>query len=415
MKLKILRRGFLLLFLIVMCISNVKKVCAYDKNKAFSATDVSTWNQGDTGFPDTDGVSLNNKITLGTSGKTIHRAGCGYYALSYMLVKTGSLNPSSQSPIDIVKKANSGNNTDSGGWHFNFSNVGIFDSDLECTDKYVDISGMSLGEQKAYVKGKYYDGYFVIICLGSSQTSGHYVFVDGYQGDDIVIGDSGFEGTKWSDNYANTGGYMKYLMLFKSKSGKKPESLPSIYSDVVLNNNESSQNGMTPTEIQTYERLVDEWELNGMPTRHYLGEIQCEVPMPGELSSQEQVTVSDIRERVSDEKEEKWLSLLQIIVSVAGVLSLLYSVLLVMAYAFDKANIVFEISMIKLLTFGKYTIQEKDDLYIGEEKKVDGGLYLSKKAFFLRVLVLFLIGIVLIEKNFVFGLITRFIVWVTSL
>lgn len=400
------------------CLIPCSTVSAFIRGKPFSQTDVSTWNQGSSAFLDTDGVSFNDKITLGTSPKTIHIAGCGYYALSFMLLKTGAINPKTTTPIDIIKKANSGDNTDVEGWHFNFSHVGIFNSDLECTDMYVNMEGMSLAEQKTFVKGKYNDGYFVIIDLRSNVTpEGHYVFLDGYQGDDMVIGDSGCDGTKWSDTYGNNNGYMKYLMLFKSKSGKKPADLPSIYSDSMLNNSGSStdpqaggegnQNGqMSDSEKVEYERLVSEWELRGMPEKYYLGDIQCEVPMEGSLTSTEENTVFCIKENIENDKESKVIALVNRVISVIGLLLMLYGILMISAYTFDRANIIFDFSLLKIISFGKYTIATDEF----KNTVVNGVLFISFGKLLKRVMLIEIIGILLLQKVILFGWFRNFLI-----
>lgn len=394
----------------MLCLVPYRDAYAFKRGKTFSQIDVSTWNQGSKGFPDKDGVSFNDKITLGYSKDTIHESGCGYYALSYMLLKTGAINPKTTTPIDIVRKANNGDNTDSGGWHFNFSKVGLFNSDLTCTDKYLNVEGMSVSEQKTFVKGKYNDGYFVIICLRSNDTSGHYVFLDGYQGDDMVIGDSGFDGIKWSDYYGSNGGSMKYLMLFKSKSGKKPADLPSIYSDVMLNNSGSStnpqvggegeQNGqMSDGEKAVYERLVDEWELKGMPEKYYLKDIQCEIPMEGSLSSIDENTVSYIKENIENDNEDKVIAFISKVISLIGLILMLYGVLMISSYTFDKANIVFDFSLLRVISFGKYTIATDEF----KNTVVNGVLFISFGKLLRRVLFIEIVGIMLLQKVILFG------------
>ncbi len=388
----------------ILCLVPYRDAYAFKRGKAFSQTDVSTWNQGSSGFPDKDGVSFNDKITLGYSKDTIHESGCGYYALSYMLLKTGAINPTTTTPIDIVKKANSGDNTDSGGWHFNFSKVGLFDSDLTCTAKYLNVEGMSVSDQKTFVKGKYNDGYFVIICLRSNDTRGHYVFLDGYQGDDMIIGDSGFDGVKWSDYYGSNGGSMKYLMLFKSKSGKKPADLPSIYSDVILNNT-SSDESKSDAEKVAYEKLVDEWELRGMSEKYFLKDIQCEIPMEGGLSSTEEDTVSYIKENIENDKGDKIVDFINKVISLIGLILMLYGVLMISAYTFDRSNIIFDFSLLRVISFGKYTIATEEF----KNTVVNGVLFISFGKLLRRVLFIEIIGIMLLQKVILFGWFRNFL------
>ena len=381
---------------------------AFLRDRPFDAHDVSTWNQGSGGFPE------NDKITLGRSDKTIHRAGCGYYSASYMLVKTGALNPLRQSPIDVVKLSNSLNNTDMGtDWHFGYKNIGYFDPDLECSGYYIDISGMSLSEQLAYVKGKYYDGNFVIICLvADGVTRGHYIFVDGYDGDDMVIGDSGFTGIRWSTTYGNAPTRMKYLMLFTSKSGKKPANLPSIYSDDVLKNtgtigsggdsggnnggNDGNSGGLTKEEKEAYIRVVNEWELPGMTRTDTFTAPACDVVFGDSLNVTEEDTIATIKDTKESSTEDRFIGGLYVVVDIIGLGLVLYGVLFLAAFAVDRSNTVFDVSVIAVITLGRCRLWDCEG-EIGTKKVVDGVTYLSAVGVGIRVVVLELVGAFLIS------------------
>lgn len=203
---------------------NAGAVFAYDTSKEFDAHDISTWQQDEDGFPE------NTTLTLGTSSKTVSQAGCGYYAVASMLVKAGTLDPEMQSPIDVVLTANSGDNTDCGGWHFDMTKIDILDPDLECVDAYLTISGYSTEDYLAYIEQKYNEGYFIIVDVSAEGvTSGHYVFIDSFSDGEIYITDSKYEGIKWSDTYGQTETTVKYLHLFRSRSGKKCNELESVY------------------------------------------------------------------------------------------------------------------------------------------------------------------------------------------
>ena len=384
-----------------------KTVYGYDSSKEFKQEDVSTWNQGSHTFIDpSDGVSWNDKIYLGTSTtRTIHQAGCGYYACSYMAVKNGSMNPKEKTPIDFVKWANSGDNTELADWHFNFSNITGFDPDLECITKQAAVPGNTTSEQLTYLKGKFYEeNNFIILCVVCANTDGHYIFIDGWNGDEISIGDSGLQGTKWSDHYGQCSTTITGMWLFKSKSGKKPSELPSIYSDQVLNNGSDS---MTNSEVNLYKKIKDEWEIDGMPKKFLLSTPQCDLSNVPELSATEQSTVAYIRENIKADKSDKVWSFIQACISFAGLVLMLYGVLMVLAYIFDRSDLVFGISLLGLLTFGKYKAQDDNDYVLteGKEKKINGVTYLTKWGLFKRVLILEIIGGLLVTKTLLFNLI----------
>lgn len=218
---------FIFIYLIVgLLILNSIKVKAYDKSKPFNAHDISTWNQNG-GFPE------NTTMRLGKSSSTISEAGCGYYSIASMLVKCGYLDPKTQSPIDVIKKANEGDNTDASWGHFDSNKIGIFSENLSCVGSYVEMDNMTIKEGLAFLKKKYLEGYFLQVDLTSdlASTGGHYIFVDGFEGDDMIITDSAYSGTKWSDLYGkpNANTRWKYVNIYKDKT-KKCNELASVYS-----------------------------------------------------------------------------------------------------------------------------------------------------------------------------------------
>lgn len=384
------------------------KVYGYDSSKEFKQEDVSTWNQGSNTFIDpSDGVSWNDKIYLGTSTtRTIHQAGCGYYACSYMTVKDGFMNPKEKTPIDFVRWANSGDNTELADWHFNFSKITDFCPDLECITKQAEVPGNTTNEKLTYLKGKFYDeNYFIILCVVCANTDGHYIFIDGWNGEEISIGDSGLQGTKWSDHYGQCSTQITGMWLFKSKSGKKPSELPSIYSDQVLNN--GSSNNMTNSEVSLYKKLKDEWEIDGMPKKFLLSTPQCDLSDVPELSAKQQSTVAYIRENIKAEKEDRIWSFIQTVISFIGLILMLYGVLMVLAYIFDRSDLIFGLSLMGILTLGKYKVQDDNDYVLteGKEKKINGVTYLTKWALFKRVLILEIVGGLLVTKVLLFNLI----------
>lgn len=214
----------------VSCLLSVaSSVCvrAYDNSIKFSKTNIKTWNQGSNGFAENDSQMLCRL----SSSDTIHKGGCGHFAITSILVKCGYLNPKTESPIDVVKFAYENDLYDAGWGHFNPNNIGKLNSDLECVSAYFDLSSYSLKDALAFLKKKYYEGYFLQVCVrASGVTNGHYIFIDGYDNNgDIIITDSGFYGTKWSDLYGKSDTHIKYVNIYKSKSGKNCNELKSVY------------------------------------------------------------------------------------------------------------------------------------------------------------------------------------------
>lgn len=249
--LKIIVFVYLMVGLLILSSIQVK---AYDKSKPFNAHDISTWHQGEGAFPE------NLTMTLGTSRDTIKQGGCGYYAIASMLVKCGYLNPKTQSPIDVVRKANEGHNTGQTDWHFDPNNISIFSSNLSFVEE-VQMGSMSVKEGLAFLKKKYLEGYFLQVDLMSNPGSsvGHYIFVDGFKGEDMIITDSGYPGTKWSDYYGKADVTWKYVYIYKDKT-KKCNELASVYSadaGKVTNSGTPSGSGVSKSPKRMIEILEE--------------------------------------------------------------------------------------------------------------------------------------------------------------
>lgn len=78
------------------------------------------------------------------------------------------------------------------------------------------------------------------------------------------------------------------------------------------------------------------------------------------LSAKERVNVSDIRNVIDGNKRNTFLDIIRIIVSLIGLIVLVWSVLLGVAYLFDKSNNIFEKSLISVISFNVLRYSETD-------------------------------------------------------
>lgn len=201
-------------------------IYAYDGTKSFNATDISTWNQFGGAFPENATLRLAN----GTGG-SISEYGSDYYSIASMLVKCGEMNPySGKSPVDLIKKANS-----RGLWKDNYGNFDVerieelWDG-VSLVESYVDLSGLSTEDALLVIKGKFYEGYLIQVCLSvEGYSNGNYIFVDGYENDEMVYTDSAFVGTRWSDFYGKNNTKIKYINIFESEYGLESYKIGSVY------------------------------------------------------------------------------------------------------------------------------------------------------------------------------------------
>lgn len=126
-------------------------------------------------------------------------------------------------------------------------------------------------------------------------------------------------------------------------------------------NDTSTSNSVGSTG--TYSGLiVSEWDLVGMPGRSALEKGYAEVRLPDsfDLSSSEAYSVSTIKSNIVANNTFKLFDMIRVFVVFLGLLLIIYSVLMAVAYLFDKANNIFEISLLGIITLGvlRYSDEE---------------------------------------------------------
>lgn len=212
-------------------------------------------------------------------------------------------------------------------------------------------------------------------------------------------------GTSWGSgttelmkkyNLGKDGNKIAYYRMYNVKIDDSPERDPSVgkevsYSlgDVTISQSNSNQNN--PLSAQD-DVLIPEDKLRGMPQQGVLSNGANSVSLPSNrnLSSRDKSVISEVKTNIRTDSEETWVRNTRILISLIGMLMILYVVFLYIAYAFDYANVFFDISLLKLVSFGLISLDSKG---MNSEKK----FYLNKLH---RVaIVLFIVGIVLISGS----------------
>lgn len=160
--------------------------------------------------------------------------------------------------------------------------------------------------------------------------------------------------------------------------------------------------------------LTTESDLTGMPTDWSLGEEGENITLPGEdsLTNVEKDRLASIKESIND-RHDGFFDVARVIVSGIGLAVIIYGVLLVVAYLFDRVNTIIEISLLSIITLGRYRVWYEDlGVKVGYNKS-DGKMYCDRgtiiKMFFItEVIGFFLIG------DYIFRMIYNFILWITQ-
>lgn len=160
---------------------------------------------------------------------SIKNAACSHFAMSYALVKMGYLNPEDgDTPMTHIELARENKAFYTEWGYYNFAKApDMYEGVTYEGRRYVSHLGKNEGLE--YVKDLMNEGYYVIGIVVTPDTGGHCIFFDEVLEDgDVSIGDSWFEGTKWSDYYGDTDTRWSYLEVL-SCDGKPSNEQPSIY------------------------------------------------------------------------------------------------------------------------------------------------------------------------------------------
>ncbi|MBQ0059581.1 MAG: hypothetical protein KBS83_06475 [Lachnospiraceae bacterium] len=168
-------------------------------------------------------------LKAGESEDTILNGGCSYFAVAYMLLKMGLLDlEHGETPITVIDKMEAVK-----GWltwgKMDYTRINEAYPTVTCHAYKAHFKSNDFHQQLDEMRELMKQGYFIIVCLNGDYSNGHYIFVDEItDDDDMIIGDSSYEGTTWSDLHGPWGGYLIDYSLFTCP-GADPLTNPSIY------------------------------------------------------------------------------------------------------------------------------------------------------------------------------------------
>lgn len=349
-------------------------------------------------------------ILPGSDGLNMRTAACGWFSAYFALSKAGIPKEGYDTRNLIEDARNKG--AYFGGWLLDYSKLnkifpdagikGINKEDMQGRPAWggnygINLSGLSTDEAFRVMKALQDKGYYLVVCLKCSETSGHYVFLDYIPEDkpnDFRIMDSGFPYTYLSDykDYKNkTMRFAEMWVLDLSNGDSKnfSKNRPSLYKD-----------GVKPTKVEekTGEdlgKLVDEMDLVGM--ENYQKDLnKFQVPVyPGlELADAgDKFSAEKIRE---ENQRRKKLNTVSKVLSVLGWLQIGYGLgVIILYYTVGRYNV----KVMKLVMFGKYVLD--DDM---EEQKVANGI--KKRKFLIRSISMVICGFIVVSGVF-FNLILK--------
>lgn len=243
---------------------------------------------------------------------------------------------------------------------------------------------------KGDVKKALDNGYYIVAWSSRVYYSGtHYSPIVGWdnEGDKPVIWDVAGGGKTWDDFTAKS----KDISCFRVYESTKLKSNEAFAGA----NSTDTSDVDTEKQAEAFNNVVKEWELRGMPSKSNIGADAQDISLPDGkgLSLADKTNIAGIKDDINS-RHKNIYQIMDISFSVLGFLLIVYSLLLSVGYVLDKSNSFINLSMVSILTVGKIKIVDKGET-ISEEMKKDG--YVKPNAFYIRSLVIFLVGCLLIS------------------
>ena len=226
-----------------------------------------------------------------------------------------------------------------------------------------------------------------IILWGPVYSGTHYSPIVGWdeESDVPLVWDVAGGGLTW-DDFTASGVHTGDIHVYESSklSSKEAFAGATSYSE---DNSEA--------QLVAYQNVVEQWELLGMPAKSDIAveSIDLDLPDSNDLTLSEKINLGSIEEGINS-RHKTPQQVLNIVFIIVGFLLIIYTLLLLIGFVFDKTNTFLNLSLVSILTLGKLKIVSMDEEITPEMAK-EG--YVSRKALFVRSLVLFLLGGLLVS------------------
>ena len=385
--------------------------------------------------------------------------GCGWYALSYMIYKAGLLDRNKTAEDDFIpyklynaiyvnNKITNDHTPDFARMPEIFAALGITrgvkqhipemegmghpsqnDQGLACS-----LEGYSYERCIAQFKSWYDRGLFVIILVRNIQGKGHFIFLDGFASNgEMLIGDSAKPCKYLRDyyTYRDTNDSFCYMQAGSAKNwedadqfrfhmamvyeidGLKSCDLPSIYRDEksIYEVEEANVGGAgegvmldgsgVHADVLAAKKagiLTSEGDLVGLTSvKMDLGSIVYIPPSDSGLSLSEYQVKNMIENTIKDNSvEAKIVNISSTVTMWIGLILIIYSFLLIAAGLVEYSGILGSVSIVNLLTLGRFKLRgfKDKDTVIGKGKVIGPVGYLLFVFIILTIGLLLLTGIV---------------------
>lgn len=347
-----------------------------------------TWNQGTEPYRP---ISLG----LNSNGLTMYQHGCTQFSMTNILIKVGAKD-FGYTPMDFnadqkalltagkVAAINSGGLATSQNLHLQASGKMTY-------DKRIELGG---SDGTATVKAAWGANKMILLGVqGTKGMNGHWVMVDSVTPDGkIRIIDSA---KKYSFLHEYAGSKVGSVITFNLPAGVTADSLPKLA---------EGSGSATPGEVVPEDGsdsagvkkdyLLTEDEILGMPNQRDYTTDQQVPDMPDALDGDIAKQVAELQETIDARDTSSEVDFLRTSVALLGLISLLYGVLILLSWAFDKMNVLFEVSFIRVMTFGRNELLPDG---MDPKERPENGKYITGSGVFVRVIIAVALGAILVS------------------
>ena len=329
-------------------------------------------------------------LPLGTGGYTIGKAGCAVTSVTMLMAFA---NPS----LRNIEEWNPGKtaSTLAPGGLLVWGNSTQLDSTFTLVE-----STYSFGDALSYVLDSLKKGYYVIIYTPnlydssiSSSSGQHYSPVVGVKDGKPQVWDVGVGLYNDWDTWVKCG--ITQIVTYKSSLNSSDKALKGM----AVNTNIDEDSQEYKDKVSAWSSITKELDLLGMDKDFKLAQdFNITLPTKDSLSKEELVNIENIRLNI-DEGKVTIFDVARYGMAFAGLVLMLYGILLILGYIFDSANTLVEISLLGVLTLGRYRLWGEDLGVERNKKSSDGKLYCTLGGILVRVAIIEGIGLFLVSSG----------------
>lgn len=201
-------------------------------------------------------------------------------------------------------------------------------------------------------------------------------------------------------------GNLIHVSEFMSDANPSGYRVPTAYirlvDDISVYGESSSATEEEVKQAESTGNIITESDITGMPTQESIAYAQQRVQLMGKegLTQADLICLEEISNSIEVEKTTP-IDIYHKVSSFIGIVLITYAMLLFVAYVFDIVNVFIDISLIGILSFGKWRVVSKEDVKDGIIKpgynKDTKKTYLTSSLLIMRVVIVLVIGIFLLS------------------